>query len=89
LKNVVLEDGPYRWELDCYWPDHGLVVELDGRPYHIAVRDMEKDKFKDGKLLRKGIQTLRVTDFRMEYDTPGVLDDVRAVLSLRRRRAGL
>jgi hypothetical protein len=85
LRNVKL-DGV--WELDCYWPEYGLVVELDGRPYHIAVRDIEKDKFKDAKLLTKGIQTMRITDFRIEYDLAGVLDDVRAVINLRRPPAG-
>jgi hypothetical protein len=76
LKNVTL-DG---WELDNYWPQFGLDVELDGRPYHIAVRDIEKDKLRDAKLLRRGIQTLRFTDFRIEYDIADCLDDVRAVI---------
>jgi hypothetical protein len=49
---------------------------------------MEKDKLKDARLLRRGIQTVRITDFRMEYDLGGVLDDVRAVISLRQRLAG-
>ena len=29
------------WEIDCFWPAHNLAVELDGRPYHVAVKDME------------------------------------------------
>lgn len=24
------------WEIDCFWPEHNLAVELDGRPYHVA-----------------------------------------------------
>ena len=75
LRNVFI-DG---WELDCYWPEHRLVVELDGRPYHVAVRDMERDKRKDAKLLRAGIAVMRITDLRLELEPQAVLDDVRAL----------
>lgn len=86
IRNYIL-DG--RWELDSYWPVYGVVVEIDGRPYHIAVRDMEKDKFKDGKLLADyNLETLRFTGFRLETDIAGALNDLRKVLSRRRPRAG-
>jgi hypothetical protein len=64
------------WEIDCYWPEYKLAVELDGRPYHIAIRDIEKDKVKDAKLLRLGIRPLRITDTRFNYDRAGVYDDL-------------
>ncbi len=83
LKNVVVEGG---WELDNYWPEFGLDVETDGRPYHIAARDIEKDKFRDAKLLRIGIQTLRFTGLRIDLDLLGCIDDVRAVIAFNRRR---
>jgi hypothetical protein len=61
-RNVILLG---RWEADCYWPEHRLVVELDGRPYHIAIREIEKDKYRDGQLLVvANIRTLRITDTR-------------------------
>ncbi len=69
----IMIDG---WEIDCYWPEQRLAVELDGRPYHIAVRDIEKDKFKDGKLLLKGIRVMRITDMRFKYDRDGVYEDL-------------
>jgi very-short-patch-repair endonuclease len=81
-KNVIV-DG---WELDNYWPEFGLDVELDGRPYHIAVRDIEKDRLRDTKLfVRHGIVTLRFTDFRIEYSLAGCLDDIRAAIARSRR----
>jgi hypothetical protein len=64
------------WEIDCYWPEFKLAVELDGRPYHIAVQDIEKDKYKDGKLLIIGIRTLRITDTRFNHDRAGVYGDL-------------
>jgi hypothetical protein len=36
----------------------------------------------DAKLLCRGVQTLRFTDFRIEYDIADCLDDVRAVMRL-------
>jgi very-short-patch-repair endonuclease len=75
LKNVTVEG----WELDNYWPQFRLCVELDGRPSHIAVQDQEKDRYRDAKLLRAGIHTLRITDARWQLDRDGALDDVRAL----------
>ncbi|HEX3975333.1 MAG TPA: type IV toxin-antitoxin system AbiEi family antitoxin domain-containing protein [Solirubrobacteraceae bacterium] len=40
------------WEIDRFWPAHALAVELDGRPYHVAAKDMERDRIKDASLLR-------------------------------------
>ena len=68
------------WEIDRFWPDHNLVVELDGRPYHIAVADMERDRLKDIALQRLGLTPLRFTDARVEHDSPGVLRDLRHFL---------
>jgi hypothetical protein len=72
--------GP--WELDNYWPEQKVVLELDGRPYHVAVQDMERDRFRDAQLLREGICTLRITDQRFEADPTGSFDDLLAVLGL-------
>jgi hypothetical protein len=70
------------WEIDRFWPEHNLAVELDGRPYHIAVADMEKDRTKDAALLRRGVTPLRFTDFRVNHDPRGILSDVRHFLDL-------
>jgi very-short-patch-repair endonuclease len=67
------------WELDCYWPEYRLAVELDGRPYHLTVKDQEKDKYKDAKLLLLGIRVMRITEFRLTTAPAEVLSDVRAL----------
>jgi hypothetical protein len=54
-----------------------------GRPYHLAIRDIEKDKLKDAKLLTIGIRTLRITDTPFNYDRAGVYDDLLGLLKLR------
>jgi hypothetical protein len=70
------------WEIDCWWPEHRVALELDGRPYHVAATDMERDRLKDTKLQRIGIKPMRVTDARWECDRRGVHDDLRALLQL-------
>ena len=70
------------WEIDRFWPEHNLAVELDGRPYHIAVADMERDRRKDAALQRLGLIPLRFTDVRVEHDPRGVLGDLHHFLNL-------
>ncbi len=70
------------WEVDCYWPEHRLAVELDGRPYHVAIKDLERDRRKDAKLLGIGIRVMRITDGRFEHDPLGALNDLLAALRL-------
>jgi very-short-patch-repair endonuclease len=74
-RNVIIGG----WEIDCFWPEARLAVELDGRPYHVAVRDIERDKLKDAKLLRLQIRTMRITDMRFTLDPTGILDDLRSL----------
>jgi len=76
------------WELDCYWPDQQLALELDGRPYHIVVRDIERDRRKDASLQRHGLRVLRVTDLRWRADRRGVHSDLMALLALGTRDLG-
>ena len=77
-RNIHL--GP--WEIDCYWPDHRLVLELDGRPYHTVIEDMERDNRKNIWLQTHNLRFLRVTDSRFKRDKPGVYHDLRGLLEL-------
>ena len=77
-RNVQL-DG---WELDFYWPDHGVVAETDGERYHMLPADRERDYRKDAWLQRRHIAILRVGEFRFEHDRPGILEDLLGLLGL-------
>ncbi len=70
------------WEIDCYWPEHRLALELDGRPYHTVVEDIERDRRKDAWLQVHGNLILRVTDSRFRRDKPGVYRDLTTMLAL-------
>jgi hypothetical protein len=77
-RNVHVEG----WELDFWWPELRAALELDGRPYHSAVRDMDRDRLKDGRLAIAGIRLLRITDARWEHDQPGAKRDILALLGI-------
>ncbi len=82
-RNVYIEAGGIRWEIDRLWPEHNVGVEIDGRNYHEALRDRAKDELKRAKLLTLGIQTLHVSDWRIEYAISDALDDLEAILARR------
>jgi hypothetical protein len=78
LRNVYI-DG---WEIDCWWPEQRVALELDGRPYHVAVAEMDRDRLKDTKLQIARIKPMRVTGGRWDHDRPGVHGDLLALLQL-------
>jgi hypothetical protein len=77
-KNVHM--GPY--EFDCHWPEQGVVLEFDGRPYHRALQDRDNDNAKDIWVQRHRMRILRVSDFRWEYDRAGAVEDLLGLLAL-------
>jgi hypothetical protein len=82
-KNVHM--GPY--EFDCRWPNERVFLELDGRAYHRAIEDRDRDNAKDVWVQRRHMSILRVSDFRWEYDRAGAIDDLLALLATGGRRA--
>lgn len=75
-KNVHL--GSY--EFDCHFIEQGVVVELDGRPYHVVIRDIENDHAKNTWCQLHGLRILRISDFRWEHDRAGAVRDLLAML---------
>jgi very-short-patch-repair endonuclease len=66
--------GPY--ELDFYWPQWRLVVEIDDYETHWDPITFARDRRKDTYVQRHGLRVLRITDLH------GVLDDIRALASV-------
>ena len=55
--NVVV-DGVV---VDCFWPRHNLVVELDGYAFHRSRRSFEEDRRKDIRHALAGRRSMRIT----------------------------
>jgi very-short-patch-repair endonuclease len=71
--------GPY--ELDCYWPEHRLCVELDTYGTHGSRRSFEQDRIRERELRKLGITVERVTDLMLEREPQEVLAAVRRGLA--------
>jgi hypothetical protein len=78
-RNVILE---HTYEIDFLWPEHRLALELDGRPYHQAVRDRERDNAQDIWLQKRSLNVIRIRDFRFEHDRNGIRADLHHFLVL-------
>jgi very-short-patch-repair endonuclease len=48
------------FEVDFYWPDARLAVELDSPTFHMTVRAFHADRRRDRVLAARGIQVVRV-----------------------------
>jgi very-short-patch-repair endonuclease len=48
-------------EVDAYWPDHKLAVELDGWRFHNTRRDFQRDRERDRELTAAGHKVIRFT----------------------------
>ncbi len=68
--------------VDVYWPQWGLVVELDSRAYHLNPRQFEADRIRDAKIQRLDLRGLRVTNRRMRTAAGEVIEDIYALAAL-------
>jgi Transcriptional regulator, AbiEi antitoxin len=70
--------------VDAYFPDHGLIIEIDGWDYHNTRQAFESDRNRDADTLLAGLATIRITAERMK-NTPGQeADRLRRILEAQR-----
>ncbi len=69
-------------EVDMYWPDARLAVELDSWEYHRTRSAFERDRERDDALQGTGIQVRRLTDRRLKRDADGVFANLRTALAI-------
>lgn len=62
------------FEVDCVWPESGLIIELDGYEFHRGRMTGDRDANRDFSLTQAGYRVTRVTYF-MVKDTPTELAD--------------
>jgi hypothetical protein len=76
-------------ELDLYWPDLQLAVEIDTYETHGTRAAFERDRVRDSELRAAGIEVERVTGLRIERELDGVVRQIAARLASRRRALSL
>ena len=75
-------------EPDCYWPESGLVVELDGDGNHGTPAQRRRDRRKDLKLRAHGLSVVRYGSDQVAYEAPTVAADVLAQIERLAHRTG-
>ena len=73
-------------EVDFYWPSPRLVVEVDGKAYHSAPRDFERDRERDAELAAIGVRVVRVTWHQLTKEPERLLVRLGRALSAGARR---
>jgi very-short-patch-repair endonuclease len=76
--------GPY--ELDLFWPEEGVAIEIDGRAYHSSRARFEGDRQKDAWLRARGIEVVRLTWRQVTTDARRTAVQVGQILALARAR---
>jgi very-short-patch-repair endonuclease len=77
-----------RFELDLFWPETGLAIEVDGFDFHRSRRMFEGDRARDAELAARGIQVMRVTWRQIVTDPEAVVGRVARALGRAEARAG-
>ncbi|HEY2052630.1 MAG TPA: DUF559 domain-containing protein [Solirubrobacterales bacterium] len=71
------------YEVDFWFPDHGLVVETDGLRYHRTASQQARAAKRDQKHTAAGLRVLRFTHWQIVYAPEEVTDLLRRVRAIR------
>lgn len=77
----------FGYVLDAFWPDHGLVVEVDGHEFHGDRKSFEDDRARDARLVAAGYRVIRFTARQLANEPLVVIGRLAAALALTSRRA--
>jgi predicted transcriptional regulator of viral defense system len=80
LPRPLVNASLFDFTVDFFWPQAGLVVELDGRASHGTRRAFQADRDRDSELAAKGFRTLRFTWWDVTSRPAVVAQRVRRVL---------
>jgi hypothetical protein len=89
--NVFLRaaDGTDIGEVDAWWGEAGVSVEIDSQEYHFYREGWLKTDAKRGRLLKHGIFPHHIAPTRVERDWDGIYDELTASIKKGRLRPRL
>jgi very-short-patch-repair endonuclease len=70
------------YTLDCYWPELGVAVEVQGYKFHSSRKKFERDTRKAATLAAAGLSVSYVTWLQMEHEPFAVVARVAQTLAL-------
>jgi hypothetical protein len=75
------------YEVDAFFPDEKVIVELDGWEFHSNKGAFEDDRERDAATLAVGCVTIRITHKRLQRQAAREAARLHAILEARRRQA--
>jgi very-short-patch-repair endonuclease len=69
------------YEIDCFWEDRRVAIELDGGAAHKTTKAFEDDRERDRILTAEGYTPTRITWHQLHDKPDEVADDLRAILT--------
>lgn len=71
---------------DAWWPEAGVVVEVDSREWHLSPADWERTLRRNAAMSARGIIVLHFTPRQIREEPARVVAEIRAALAAGRRR---
>jgi hypothetical protein len=68
--------------VDLYWPEQGLIVEVDGYQFHKGRLAFETDRRRDAKLIALGYRVIRITWPQLTHQSHMVIARIAQALTL-------
>ena len=84
LINAIIAELDGR-EVDAFYPEHRLIVELDSWKFHQSRAKFERDRELDAEALADGFETVRITQRRLERGGAREAARIRKILARRER----
>jgi very-short-patch-repair endonuclease len=78
--NAWIQLGTRRFKVDCLWPEHRQIVELDSWSAHGTRSAFREDKARDRKLQAAGYTVTRIAWAQLDDEPEQIAADVRALL---------
>jgi Protein of unknown function (DUF559) len=69
------------YEVDCFWEDHKVAIELDGGGAHGTIEAFQKDRERDRILAAEHYTTARITWDHIQQTPAEVAADLRSILT--------
>jgi very-short-patch-repair endonuclease len=81
-QQIIDRDGAFVARVDFLWPDHGLVVEVDGHEYHSTRDQRSSDSSRQNRLTALGYTVLRFTSDQVRSAGLEIVTTVRQALGI-------
>ncbi|HEX5190291.1 MAG TPA: hypothetical protein VFW16_12150 [Streptosporangiaceae bacterium] len=71
---------------DAWWPDEGVVVEVDSREWHLSPADWKRTMARHSRMSALGISVLHYPPSKIVAEPRAVIAEIRAALDMGRER---